>query len=99
MVMDRWRWQLPVMASDNQQMVDGSINPITTGPEIVTYLLSLIEQNPPLIFQDVDGRMYETKIASAAERILKYEWYDDGAQIQQVMDITLEQVVSEEYSG
>jgi hypothetical protein len=98
MVMDRWRWQLPIMAADNQQLVDGSINSMTTGDEIITYLLSLIEQEEPIVFQDIDDRRYEAKVASAAERTLSFEYYNGAKQLQRVMDITLEQVVSGELS-
>lgn len=91
MITDRWRWNVAIMVHDRQQMVDGSINEYDT-TEMLTHLDALVRSIPPVIYEDMQGSQYEVKIISATMQVTQYEWYDDGAHLQWIVSLTLEQV-------
>lgn len=91
MVHDRFRWQLPVMVSDQQQMLDGEIN-IHTARQMRRHIDSMVNSVPPVIFEDMDGTQYEVKILSAVENVQEYRYEDSQLKIVWVYNISLEQV-------
>lgn len=98
MVSDRWRWNLPVLISTQQQMLDGEVR-IETAAQLRTHLDSMITSVPPVIFEDVDSVQYEVKVLSASEQIDKYEYNNGDIQIDSVYALQLEQVTTGAYTG
>lgn len=99
MVTDREAWNLAISISDNQEMVDGDINPYTAD-EMIAHLRGLVQQVPPFIFEDVDGTQYEVKAQGSARNIQQYEWLDasQAKRIMWVYEISIEQVTSGAYN-
>jgi hypothetical protein len=99
MVTDREAWNLAIAISDDQQMVDGDINPYTAS-EMISHLRGLVQQVPPFIFEDVDGTQYEVKAQGSARNVTQYEWLDASQtkRIMWVYEIAVEQVTSGTYN-
>lgn len=99
MVFDRYRWTMPIEVSDNQQMpLGGGLNPFNAYQQRA-HLDTLIRSVPPFILQDVDGTQYEVKILSANEGISKWEPIDGVANFTQVVNLTMEQCTTGQYTG
>jgi hypothetical protein len=98
MVMDRYRWALPLSISDYAQMVDNSNSPYTAAQQ-TTHLDTLITRVPPFVFEDVDGLQYEVKVLAATESLQTYEPVNGLIKLQKVYQLTLEQVTTGTYSG
>jgi len=98
MIADRWRWSVAIPVHDQQEMLDGSLNPYTAA-QMKTHLESMIQRVPPLIFEDVDGTQYEVKVMQAARNIVRAEHFNAEAQIQYVYNLVLEQVTDEVYAS
>ncbi len=98
MIADRWRWSVAIPVHDQQEMLDGSLNPYTAA-QMKTHLESMIQRVPPLIFEDVDGTQYEVKVMQAARNIVRAEHFNAEAQIQYVYNLVLEQVTDAAYSS
>lgn len=98
MVHDRFRWQLPIMVSDEQQMLDGDLN-IHTAAQMRAHIDEMVNSVPPVIFEDMDGTQYEIKILSAVENVQEYRYEDSAHKIVWVYNIGLEQVSAGTYSG
>lgn len=92
-VADRWRWTLPILVSDNQQMPDGTINQYTA-EEQKAHLDTLIAETPPLRFVDLDGTEYTVKVTGASRNVLRYDWVkgDDAPVIQWVYTVVIEEI-------
>ena len=99
MVTDREAWNLAILISDDQEMIDGDINPYTAD-EMITHLRGLVQQVPPFIFEDVDGTQYEVKAQGSARNIQQYEWLDASQEkrIMWIYEISIEQVTSGTYN-
>jgi hypothetical protein len=91
MLTDRWRWVLPIAVHDDQQMPDGSLNPLPTAT-VVANLKGLIAEVGPLRFIDVDGLEYRVKVTGATRQIVRYVHETAGPDIQWVYTLTLEEV-------
>lgn len=99
MVMDRWRWSLPITVADALQMLDGTISSYTAA-QMVTHLDALIKQVPPFIYEDVDGLQYEVKVLNASEALQQYERPSSGVnRLKSVYNITIEQTQTGTYSA
>jgi hypothetical protein len=98
MVMDRYRWSLPLSISDYAQMVDNSTSPYTAAQQ-TTHLDSLITRVPPFIFEDVDALQYEVKVLAATESLQTYDLINGLTKLEKVYQLTLEQVTTSTYSG
>lgn len=97
MVTDREAWNLSIAISDDQEMVDGEINPYTAS-EMIAHLRGLVQQVPPFIFEDVDGTQYEVKVVGAARSLQQFEYLPGGTKLQYVYALTLEQVTADVYA-
>jgi hypothetical protein len=99
MVTDREAWNLSILISDGQEMIDGDVNPYTAS-EMIAHLRGLVQQVPPFIFEDVDGTQYEVKAQGSARNIQQYEWLDASQEkrIMWVYEIAVEQVTSGTYN-
>ena len=98
MVNDWFRWNFPILVSDNQQMPDGTINP-QTASQMAAHLDEMITRIPPFIYQDVDGVQYEVKVMGSQAQVSDWEWYDEGAHYDQIYNLTLEQIRSGTYQA
>jgi hypothetical protein len=94
-VSDRWRWVLPIVVSDNQQMVDGTINPYTAAQQRA-HLKELIRELAPLRFVDLDGDEYTVKVTGASRNPTRYDYLageaGGGARTEWVYTITIEEI-------
>lgn len=98
MITDRWRWTLPILLSDAQVLLDNSTQGYTVG-QMWTHLNGLITQVAPVIFEDVDGTQYETKILGAARNIHEYRTTPGGTEsVAYVVNLTLEQITNGAYT-
>jgi len=93
MVMDRYRWSIPIEVSDNQQFPDQAFNSFNAY-QMRKHLDSLITSVPPIIFVDVDGLAYEVKVLSAGEQVDKWELIDGQPNIMYVYNMSIEQATS-----
>ncbi len=99
MVNDRYRWNMPIEVSDNQQMpLGGGINQYNAYQQRA-HLDTLIKSVPPFILEDVDRVQYEVKVLSASEGISKWEQIDGAANMTQVYNLTMEQTTTGTYTG
>lgn len=100
MVMDRWRWTLPIIVSDNQQMPNSDQTNQHNVYSQRQHLDQLIIRVPPFILEDVDGVRYEAKILAAADSVEKWDRTVDGdPAIQYVYTLTVEQATTGAYTG
>ena len=60
MVLDRFKWQLVLLAGNNQQMNDGSTNEYNA-TQTRAHILDLVKRTQPIRFQDIDGAEYLVK--------------------------------------
>jgi hypothetical protein len=100
MIMDRRSWNLAILVSDDQEMIDGDVNTYTAD-EMFEHLRGLVERIPPFIFEDVTGTQYEVKATGSAENILQYEWLDASQQTRIIwaVEVAVEQVTTGEYTA
>jgi hypothetical protein len=97
---DRYRWQLPIMVSDRQQMLDGTRNPYNQAQQ-ETHLETLEQQVPPFIFEDLNGKQYEVKIVQSTQQLRKVEYQRSQRCMtyDAIYSLVIEQVNSDEYTG
>lgn len=93
-VEDRWGWTLIMPIHDNQQMVDGDVNPYTRD-QIKAHLESLVKSTPPFSFEDVDGEQYTVICAGYELNLNQYQYYDDSNQQMYMAAVSLEQYITE----
>ena len=96
MVTDRWRWQLPILVHDSQQMLDGSINSYTAAQQLA-HLDSMVTRVAPLVLEDPTGVQYEVKVLGGSKQISEYEAIPAGSgtqRIKWVYTLSLEQVTA-----
>ncbi len=98
MVMDRFRWSLPISISDYAQMVDNSTSPYT-GAQQAAHLDSLITRVPPFIYEDVDGLQYEVKVLAATESLQTFDLVNGLPKLEKVQQLTIEQTTTGTYEG
>lgn len=99
MVTDRRAWNLALMISDGQEMIDGAVNSYTAD-EMLAHLRGLVEQVPPFIYEDPTGAQYEVKATGSAENISQFEWLDASQEtrIIWVFELAVEQVTAGTYN-
>lgn len=100
MVTDRRSWNLAILVSDDQEMIDGDVNTYSSD-EMIAHLRSLVEQVPPFIFEDVNGAQYEVKATGSAENLLEYAWLDASQRVKVIwaFEMAVEQVTTGTYAG
>lgn len=99
MVTDRERWQLAILVSPDQEMLDGERNTYTVAQQLA-HLRSMVQRVPPCIYEDVDGTQYEVKVLNASRNMLRYDVVLDGqVRMQHVYQMTVEQVTDGTYSA
>jgi hypothetical protein len=97
MVQDRWRWQLSISVSDDQEMLDGELN-IYTKERQRTHLEALAKSVSPILFEDVDGTQYEVKVLGATEQVERYEYTEQQPNYTSVFSFTVEQTTTTTYN-
>lgn len=95
MLLDRYRWTLPIAVSANQEMLDNTLNTYTVAQQ-VTHIHSLINSVAPVWFEDVDGTQYEVKVMGASRSVRDFEYRNPStAKVYKlVYNLVVEQVVS-----
>jgi hypothetical protein len=97
MVTDRTRWQLSILISPEQEMLDGERNTYTVAQQIA-HLVSMVQRVPPCIFEDMDGTQYEVKVLNASRNVIRFDALPDGVtRLQYAYQVTLEQVTDGAY--
>lgn len=91
MIRDTYRWNLPIQVSDDQTMLDDTVNTYTAAQQR-SHLDSLVRQVPPVILEDIDGTQYECKVLDATVQQDKFEYYDGAKKYSAVYRVTVEQV-------
>ena len=96
-VVDQFRWQLPITASDHMEMVDMSKDD-RTGIEIMAQLESLeIDRYLPIWFKDVDNRLYECKVLGFSERLTIFEKIKGSdPRLVRTVDLDIQEIAAEE---
>jgi hypothetical protein len=100
MVRDRWRWSIPLMVHNRQNMLDGSLNRRNRLVQ-ARHLDGLTNQVPPFIFQDTDGSRYEVKVMNATRQTTKVQYLPESGetQVEYIYNLVIEQVNADEYTG
>lgn len=95
MLLDRYRWTLPLSLSVNQEMLDNTLNSYTLAQQ-VTHVNSLINSVAPIYFEDVDGVQYAVKVLGASRSVRDFEYRNPSTAkvYKYVYNIVIEQVVS-----
>lgn len=91
MVSDWFRWSFPLLISDTQQEVSGSINAYTAAQK-AAHLDGLITQVPPFVFEDVDGVQYECKVMGCQIQIQDVEWVQTELSLYYIYNLTIEAI-------
>ncbi len=98
MIIDRWRWSVPIEVKNRQEMLDHTMNE-RNASQMATHLDGLTRQVAPFIYRDTDLNEYEVKILNAVRGEDKLEVSTSGTvSFQAVYNLTLEQVTAETYS-
>lgn len=97
-ITDRWRWQFPVSVHEGQQGLDGTINDYTFTQQR-SHLVAMAESITPVIYEDIDGIQYETKVVTSSDTIDKYEFVDGEPVITSTVQLVLEQVTDSPYEA
>lgn len=95
MLLDRYRWTLPLSLSVNQEMLDNTLNSYTLAQQ-VTHVNSLINSVAPIYFEDVDGVQYAVKVLGASRSVRDFEYRNPSTAkvYKYVYNIVIEQVAS-----
>jgi len=95
MLLDRYRWTLPLSLSVNQEMLDNTLNNYTLTQQ-VTHVNSLINSVAPIYFEDVDGVQYAVKVLGASRSVRDFEYRNPSTAkvYKYVYNIVIEQVAS-----
>lgn len=93
MVVDRWRWQIPIEVCDNQEMLDGVMNPVSAAT-MRTNLNALVMRVPPFSFTDLYGDTYDVKVTNSQWSVVEMLYQGSAKVVKSVLSLTLEQVVS-----
>lgn len=91
MTSDVYRWSLPLQISDDQTTLDNAMNPYSASAQRAHVDL-MATQIPPIIYRDIDGNSYETKVLDVAFQVDKLEYLNAGNSYSGVARVTLEQV-------
>ena len=92
MVMDRWRWDVPIMVNEDQIFLDGTVQTTYTIAQQIAHLDGLTTQVPPFPYIDVNGVSYDVMVVNAVRNIEEFDYYNSGKQLQYNYLLTLEQV-------
>ena len=92
-IRDQQRFQLPLIISNYQEMVDGTRD-TRTGAEIMAEIEALeFDRFLPIWYRDIDERLFECKVIGFAERAVLFEKIADGnPAVRSVIDLTLQQI-------
>jgi hypothetical protein len=93
MVTDRWRFNLPILVGQEQEMLDGSAD-VQTQAQKLAHLSGLITSVAPFTFGDLDEVEYEVKVVGANRSVTQYSPRQPGNDriIDWVITLSLEQV-------
>jgi hypothetical protein len=98
MVMDRWRWSLPLSVTDNAQMPDNSNSPYTA-QQLTQHLDMLLTRVAPFIYEDVDELRYEVKILSGGENLQTWDLLNGLPKLEKIYNVVIEQTTTGTYTG
>jgi len=98
MVSDWFRWSFPILCSNNQQELGGTISTYNANQKR-SHLDGLITQVPPFIFRDMDGVEYEVKVMGCAIQNDDVEWIDGQMVFNSIYNITLEAIRNGTYEA
>jgi len=90
MITDTFRWNLPIQISDEQ--MTNTILATYTAAQMRTHLDGLVQQVPPVIFEDIDGTQYECKVLDCTVQLDKMETVNGAQRYSAVYRVTVEQV-------
>jgi hypothetical protein len=96
MVIDRFRWTLPLEVSSEQQMIDGDRN-WYNHDEQLEHLDSLLTRVPPWVYTDTDGLQYEVKMLTHTRQ--PNESQGDDAEIPYTYVLVIEQANAGTYES
>lgn len=93
-IIDQFRWQLPVMVSNYQEMIDGTRDPRSAAELMAEIEAMDVDRYLPIFYEDVDGRQYEVKVIGFAERLMKYEKTKTASapDLHHVIDLTIQEM-------
>lgn len=93
MTMDRWRWQLPILIQQDQEMLDGTQD-VQTYDQKMAHLQGLISRVAPFTLVDLDGTQYQVKVVGANKSVYQYapRIGAGDALVDWVITVSLEQV-------
>lgn len=97
MVMDRYRWTLPIAISDLQDMVDSKPNP-QSALQMRLHLDTLMTQVAPFILQDLYGDQFEVKVLAFSESAERFEYTNGRARVMSVYNLTVEQATTSRFN-
>lgn len=98
MVSDWFRWSFPVLCSNNQQELGGTISTYNANQKR-SHLDTLITQVPPFIFRDMDGTEYEVKVMGCAIQNDDVEWYNGEMVFNSIYNMTIEAIRNGTYEA
>lgn len=95
MLLDRYRWTLPIAVAANQEMLDMTLNSYTLAQQ-TAHVHSLINAVAPIWFEDIDGTQYEVKVLGASRSVRDFAYNNPStAKVYKlVYSLVIEQVVS-----
>lgn len=91
MVSDWFRWSFPILCSNNQQELGGTVSTYNATQKRA-HLDTLITQVPPFIFRDMDGVEYEVKVMGCAIQNDDVEWIDGQMVFNSIYNMTIEAI-------
>ena len=98
MVSDWFRWSFPILCSNNQQELGGTISNYNANQKR-SHLDTLITQVPPFIFRDMDGTQYEVKVMGCAIQNDDVEWYNGQMVFNSIYNMTIEAIRNGTYTA
>lgn len=98
MVSDWFRWSFPILCSNNQQELGGTISAYNANQKR-SHLDTLITQVPPFIFRDMDGVEYEVKVMGCAIQNDDVEWIDGQLVFNSIYNMTIEAIRNGTYTS
>jgi hypothetical protein len=98
MVSDWFRWSFPILVSDNQQELGGTLSTYTADQKR-THLDSLITQVAPFILEDMGGTQYEVKVMGCQIQHTNVEWINGAVRFNSIYNMTLEQIRNGVYTA
>lgn len=98
MVSDWFRWSFPILVSDNQQELGGTLSPYNAYQKRA-HLDELTTQVPPLIFMDMDGEQYEVKVMGCQIQHTDVEWIGGQMKFESIYNLTIEAIRNGSYEA